>query len=154
MEPRVGCAVSDVEVLEVVLVVDTSELDDKLDEVEVAVVEELDELDEKIIEDDRSSSIGSFGPSSSSRESGARVQAGPGVSLLKVLLKVIVVVVVVSRPTTLHPMFVASITVKHVDDDDVVVDMVVETEESNVVRDTIEERSMYSPHQIIRSVAV
>jgi hypothetical protein len=150
MEPRVGCAVTDVEVLEVVLVVDTSELD----KVEEAAVEGLDELDEKFIEDERRSSIGSFGPSSSSIESGARVQAGPGVSLLTVLLKVIVVVVVVSKPTILHPIFVASITVKHVEDDDVVVDMVVETEESNVVRDTIEERSMYSPHQIMRSVAV
>jgi hypothetical protein len=46
------------------------------------------------IEEEESQSSGMLLPSSSSRESGARVQAGPGVSLLKELLWVNEVVVV------------------------------------------------------------
>lgn len=76
-----------------------------------------------------SQSTGMLLPSSSSSESGARVHAGPGVSLemLKELLLVIEAVFVDLTSTTLQPIAVASKIVQQVDDVDVVVEAVVDT---------------------------
>jgi hypothetical protein len=84
-------------------------------------------------------------PSSSSSESGARVQAGPGVSLLNVLLSVTDVVVVSKWSLTLHPKRVTSKTVWHVEDDEVDVEIEVDTTEESVVAETAEDRYRYSP---------
>jgi hypothetical protein len=83
--PGEGLADAEVDVVE-------DEVDDDL-EVELAVdttVVLLAKMDE-----DESQSSGMLLPSSSSRESGARVQAGPGVELLRELLEVFETVVVV-----------------------------------------------------------
>jgi len=93
-------------------------------------------------------------PSSSSRESGARVQAGPGVSLLIELLDVILVVVVDMESWTLQPTRVASNGVWQVELVVAAVVTAVEAQVEIVVAEIADDKLICSSQITKRSVAV
>jgi hypothetical protein len=157
MGPGEGFAVADEDVVElpddVDVVVELLDDVDDADDVELAVDATVVLLAK--IEEEDSQSSGMLLPSSSSRESGARVQAGPGVSLLRELLEVLETVVAVEWPSILHPTTVKSI-ISQVVDDEVAVVTVVDFREKNdiVVAETEEDKNTSSLQKMLRSVTV
>jgi hypothetical protein len=158
MGPGEGLTVADEDVVELldeveVVVELLDDVDDANEDVELAV-DAIVVLLAKIEEEDSQSS-GMLFPSSSSRESGARVQAGPGVSLLRELLEVLETVVAVEWPSILHPNTVKSI-VSQVVDDEVEVVTVVDARKKNdiVVAETVEDKNTSSLQKTLRSVTV